>query len=133
MLLIVYMLNGWPLCKSLYVVLILCQSFGCSKTFLIRKNKNLRTRISIVKIPCVPIFRKNTTLTFSTQICPKINLGVRIASPDSESALPRYHVCQFSVKTDNFDFFLAQICPKGKLGFQMQGSVHFLKRGMIQN
>ena len=76
---------------------------------------------------------KQTTLTFSTQIYPKINLGVRIASPDSESALPRYHVCQFSVKTDNFDFFLAQICPKGKLGFQMQGSVHFLKRGMIQN
>ena len=26
-------------------------------------------------------------------------------SPDSESALPRYHVCQFSVKTENFDFF----------------------------
>ena len=26
-------------------------------------------------------------------------------SSDSESALPRYHVYQFSVKTDNFDFF----------------------------
>ena len=26
-------------------------------------------------------------------------------SPDSESALPRYDVCQFSVKTDNFDFY----------------------------
>ena len=26
-------------------------------------------------------------------------------SPDLESALPRYHVCQFSVKMDNFDFF----------------------------
>ena len=26
-------------------------------------------------------------------------------SPDSESALPIYHVCQFSVKTDNFDSF----------------------------
>ena len=25
--------------------------------------------------------------------------------PDSESALPRYHVYQFSVKMDNFDFF----------------------------
>ena len=63
---------------------------------------------------------KQTTLIFSTQICPKINFGVRIASPDSESTLPRFHVCQFLVKTDNFDFFLAQICPKGKLGFQIQ-------------
>ena len=26
-------------------------------------------------------------------------------SPDSESALPRHHVCSFSVKTENFDFF----------------------------
>ena len=26
-------------------------------------------------------------------------------SPDSESAPPKYHVCQFSVKTDNFEFF----------------------------
>ena len=25
-------------------------------------------------------------------------------SPDSESSLPRYYVCQFSVKTDNFEF-----------------------------
>ena len=25
-------------------------------------------------------------------------------SPDSESAPPRYHVCQFSGKTDNFEF-----------------------------
>ena len=26
-------------------------------------------------------------------------------SPDLESALPRYHECQFSVKTGNFKFF----------------------------
>ena len=26
-------------------------------------------------------------------------------SPNSESALPTYHVYQFSVKMDNFDFF----------------------------
>ena len=36
-----------------------------------------------------------------------------------ESASLRYHVCQFSIKTDNFDF-LAQICPKRKLGFEIQ-------------
>ena len=26
-------------------------------------------------------------------------------SPDLESALPRYHMCQFSVKRTTFDFF----------------------------
>ena len=26
-------------------------------------------------------------------------------NPDLESALPRYHVCQFSGKRDKFDFF----------------------------
>ena len=35
-------------------------------------------------------------------------------SPDSESALPRYHVYQFSVKTDNFDFFGPNL-PKKKI------------------
>ena len=47
-------------------------------------------------------------MTFSAQICPKINFPVGISkniSPDPESAPPRYHVCQFSDKTDNFEFF----------------------------
>ena len=39
-------------------------------------------------------------------------------SPDSESALPRYQVCQFSVKTDNFDFW-AQICQKMDFGVKI--------------
>ena len=30
-------------------------------------------------------------------------------SPDLESALPRYHECQFSVKTGNFKFFSLNI------------------------
>ena len=33
-------------------------------------------------------------------------------SPDLESALPRYHVYQFSVKTDNFDFFDPNLSKK---------------------
>ena len=37
-------------------------------------------------------------------------------SPDSEFALPRYHVCQFSVKTENFDFF-GPILPKMEVDF----------------
>ena len=38
---------------------------------------------------------------------------------EQESASSRYHVCQFSVETDNFTF-LTQICPKRKLGFEIQ-------------
>ena len=34
-------------------------------------------------------------------------------TPDSESALPRYHVCQFSGKTDNFNFFVPYL-PKNE-------------------
>ena len=37
-------------------------------------------------------------------------------SPDSESTLQRYHVCQFSSKTDNFEFF----DPKVDFGLQTQ-------------
>ena len=42
------------------------------------------------------------------QIFPKMDFVVGIfkdLTPDSEWNLPRYHMCQFSVKTDNFDFF----------------------------
>ena len=53
---------------------------------------------------------KLTTLTFSAQIpLPKKRFCVQSCenlSPDSESLLPRYHVCQFSVKTDKFDFLV---------------------------
>ena len=42
-------------------------------------------------------------MTFSPQICPEKNFGVGILG--SESAPPRYHVSQFSVKTDYLEFF----------------------------
>ena len=51
---------------------------------------------------------KRTTLTFSVEICPENRFwgrNFKNQSPDSESAFPRYHVYQFSIKTDNFDFF----------------------------
>ena len=47
-----------------------------------------------------------TTLTFSAQICLIMDFGVgmsKILCP--ESAPPRYHVYQISVKIDNFEFF----------------------------
>ena len=47
---------------------------------------------------------KQTTLNFSAQICPKMDFGFFICL-DSESAPPRYHVSQLSVKMDNFKFF----------------------------
>ena len=41
---------------------------------------------------------------------------------DSASALPRHNGCQFSGKTDNFDFFFAQICFKRILALEFQKS-----------
>ena len=37
--------------------------------------------------------------------------------PDSESLLPRYHVCQFSDKTKSFDFFSSNL-PKNEFWSQ---------------
>ena len=58
-------------------------------------------------MPYVPIFRKNGNFDFFNPNLPENEFwgqNFKNRSPDSESALPRYHVCQFSVKTDNFDF-----------------------------
>ena len=113
----------------------------CSKMDLgseIQKT-NVGIRISIVKIPFVPIFRKNGQLwlfrpkfaqkwilesnfknpwdTMCTNFPTKFNfefLGPNLPkdiflgrnfknlSLNSESTPPKYHVCQFSVKIDNF-------------------------------
>ena len=65
-------------------------------------------RISIVKMLCVPIFRKNGNFDLFDPNLPKNEIwsqNFKNLSPDSESALPRHHVCSFSVKTENFDFF----------------------------
>ena len=73
-------------------------------------------RISIVKMPCVPIFRKNEKLWL---LLPKNEFwgqNFKNLSRGLQSALPRYHVYQFSVKTDKFDFS----GPKRKLGFEIQ-------------
>ena len=48
-----------------------------------------------------------TALSFSVQICPKMNLVLKFRKLilEQESAISRLHVYQFSGKTNNFDFF----------------------------
>ena len=67
-------------------------------------NKNRHPRDTI----CTNFQAKKTTLTFSAQnLLKKESWGrnFKNLSLDSESALPIYHVCQFSVKMNNFRFF----------------------------
>ena len=65
---------------------------------------------------------KQTTLIFSTQICPKLNFGVGI--PKIQDRIRNLHfqdtMCvNFQLKRTTLTF-LAQICPKRKLGFEIQ-------------
>ena len=57
-------------------------------------------------MPCVPIFRQNKQLQpFQPKFAQNWFYGQNFKSlcGDSRSAPPRDHVCQFSVKTDNFE------------------------------
>ena len=68
---------------------------------------NVEIRISILEIPCVPMFRQNRQLWLFGLNLPKYTFWGRNfnnLSLDSESKPPIYHVCQFSVKMDNFWF-----------------------------
>ena len=72
------------------------------------EKTNAEIRISILKIPCVPIFKQNGQLwLFEPKFTQKWILWLEFQklSLDSESAPSRYHVSQFSVKMDNFEFF----------------------------
>ena len=48
-----------------------------------------------------------TALTFSTQIYPKMDLGLEIQKTNvgTRISTSKILVCQISVKTDNFEFF----------------------------
>ena len=75
--------------------------------FEIQKT-NIEIRISILEIPCVPIFRQNEHLElFRPTFAQKWILGSEFKnlSPDLKSVSPRYHVYQCSVRMDNFEFF----------------------------
>ena len=52
-------------------------------------------------------------------------------SPDSKSALPRYHVRQFSVQTNNFDFFGPNL-PKKKIKIEIQKTNFVIKINMLE-
>ena len=57
---------------------------------------------------CASFQAKRTTFDFSNPNLPKNGFwgwNFKILSADSRSAPPRDHVCQFSVKMDNFEFF----------------------------
>ena len=79
---------------------------------------NVGIRISILQIPCVPIFRQNGQLRTSwTQISQKNEFwgqNFKNLSLSSESESLRYYVYQFSDKTNNFEF-LASNLPKNRL------------------
>ena len=75
---------------------------------VVYSETNVGIRISVLEIPRVPIFRQKRQLSFFRPNLPKNRFCVRDFKnliPDSESASPRYHVCQFPVKMDNFEFF----------------------------
>ena len=61
---------------------------------------------------------KPTTLTFLAQISPKVDLGLEIQKTNIGIKLAslRYHDCQFSGKTNNFDFFDPNLPKNGLWG-----------------
>ena len=67
--------------------------------------------ITILEILCVAIFSQMGNFYFFAQICPKMDLGSEIQKTNVviririSTASTRYHVCQFSGKMKNLDFF----------------------------
>ena len=59
-----------------------------------------------VRVPCATFKAKRTASIFSAQVCPKADLGLEIQKTNvgKKSLSSRYHMCQFSGKTDNFRF-----------------------------
>ena len=107
------------------MTLCLCIYFVFTKKSIILSLFEIDTenlRISILEIPCVPIFRENGQLKlFWPKFAPKwvffdwkLSKNVEIKISTS-----REHVCQFSSKTDYFDFFGPNL-PKN--GFRVENS-----------
>ena len=81
--------------------------------FEIQKT-DVEIRVSMLEIPCLPIFRQNEHLwLFGLKFAQKCVLGQNFKnlSLDSESASLRYCVRQFSDKTDNFWAKIWGNCP----------------------
>ena len=77
---------------------------------------NVGIRISILEIPCVPIFKQNKRLwLFWPKYAQQWIFGwkfIKLMS-ESESASLRYHVWQFSSKTKKFDFLNPNLPKSG--------------------
>ena len=70
-------------------------------------KSKFRFGISSSKIPGVPIFKQNSHLwLFRPKFAQNGFWGCKFENlnPVSGSTSPRYHVCQFSGKTNNFEF-----------------------------
>ena len=119
-----------PLCKSLCVILILFQSFGWSKTFLIRKIL-IATIIPFIQHSFVDWFSFLLLATIKLQEQQALNAIIHfyiffqtfpcILTITSS----RYSVYQFSGKVENstlFQSFSTQICPKKDLRLETEKS-----------
>ena len=95
------------------------------------QKTNVGIKMSIVKMSCMPIFRKKQiTLTFSVQIYPKMNLESE--SQKSKSGFGIGTMCtNFQLKQTTLNF-LAQICPKRKLGFEIQKTNVEIRISMLE-
>ena len=83
------------------------------------QKTNVGIRISIVQMPCVPIFRKNWQFDFfGPNLDLRIGISkiyVRIRNLNFQDTM----CANFQLKRTTLTF-LAQICPKRKLGFEIQ-------------
>ena len=115
-----------PLCKSLYVVLILFQSFDWSKAFLIRKIL-IATIIPFIQHSFIEWFSFLLSATIKLQEQQALNTIIHyylyfqtllciLTTPSS-----RFSVYQLPRKVENSSFS-TQICPKKDLGLETEKS-----------
>ena len=86
------------------------------------QKTNVGIRISIIEIHACQFSGKTQNFDLFNPNLPKNEFWgqkFKNRSPDSESALPRYHCVNFQLKRTTLTF-LVQICPKRKLGFEIQ-------------
>ena len=125
-----------PLCKSLYVVLILFQSFGWSKTFLIRKIL-IATIIPFIQHSFVDWFSFLLLATIKLQEQQALNTIIHfylffqtflcILTITSS----RYSVYHLPGKVENSSFS-TQICPKKVLGLETKKSNVGMRMNIVE-
>ena len=116
-----FFLPNLALFSSNFILKMLCNSFQAKWRIQFFRLKFAQKwivgiRISIVKMTCMPIFRKNEQLDFFDQNLPKNGFWgqiFKILSPDSESASLRYCVHQLLDKTNKFEFLGPNLLKTG--------------------